>query len=383
MNVNIDIKNAASSILQFVKGHGGNSQRSEVLELLAKVCGFDCYRALKAAEDSKDSMQITPVQGQIRQSTFMPVKGRTLEDPARVVFRAPTMDWELAEQSEEDRQDFPAERRTRYDFLVEEFGHQFRVLLKPEGVGLDNFEGQPVLDMLIEINDGVPCVHMTNDPADAMLLTVFASGEGIVARPDDGHWGTATRDLPPVLTGLVTRNCDARERYKSQVCVLDTHAKYADDKVAGTPPVISSTAKLEAPKDPRFAGTAVTAGLQAMFSDQYLMMTVALVDEQGEDTDLGQEDCPFPGPSSFVTVIPLATGMASLQLHVECAAKVAAYLMAGGIGVAETATLIRKLATCSPNDPLAPMFMAMKEVRTGSDAVSVYRRLANYVCVID
>lgn len=229
MNVNINIKSATACLKSFVKNSGGQAQHSEVLELLAKMCGFDCYRAMKAQAEGGAEL-ITPVQGQIRHTTAAAAAGQLLEDPNHVVFRSTAVDWRLADDPNIGLDEVPHDQRRKYDFIVEEYGSQFRVMVKPNGADVDTYAGQPVLDMLIEVNEGVPCVHLTNDPSDAMLLTVFGTGEGILARPDDGEWGIASRDLPDTLSTLVSSVCGPNELHNSRVCVLDTGMKYAKEE---------------------------------------------------------------------------------------------------------------------------------------------------------
>jgi len=231
MNVNINIKSATACLKSFVEKSGGQAQHSAVLELLAKMCGFDCYRAMKAQAEGGANL-VTPIQGQIRHTTAAPGAGQLLEDPKHVVYRSTAVDWRLADDPTIGLDEVPQEQRRKYDFIVEEYGSQFRVMVKPEGIDLESFPGQPLLDMLVEVNEGVPCVHLTNDPSDAQLLTVFGTSEGILARPDDGEWGTASRDLPETLSKLVDSACDPRERHAAQVCVLDTGKKYGADESA-------------------------------------------------------------------------------------------------------------------------------------------------------
>ena len=48
MSFDINISNASKTLKQFIKAHGGDAKHSEILELLAGICGFSSYRALKA-----------------------------------------------------------------------------------------------------------------------------------------------------------------------------------------------------------------------------------------------------------------------------------------------------------------------------------------------
>jgi hypothetical protein len=233
MNVQVNLKSAAKSIKDFVKAHGGSAKHSEALELVAKICGFNSYRAMKAVAEQPE--YAGPLIGQIR-NTFGQYdnEGRTLEDPKQVVYRAKTVDWRLADDPEADFDEVPKNCRTQYDFIVEQYGHQFRVMMKPEGVGLDTFEGSAILDMMLEINNGVPCAHLTNDPSDAMLVTVFGTGQGIIVRPDDGEWMRADRDaVPDSLRELAIEVCGGEMKLDESFTSLhDTAKKYRDDESA-------------------------------------------------------------------------------------------------------------------------------------------------------
>jgi hypothetical protein len=286
MNVNINIKSATACLKSFVKNSGGQAQHSEVLELLAKMCGFDCYRAMKAQTEGGAKL-ITAIQGQIRHTTAAPAAGQLLEDPKHVVYRSTAVDWRLADDPNIGLDEVPQEQRRKYDFIVEEYGSQFRVMVKPDGANIESYAGQPVLDMLVEVNEGVPCVHLTNDPSDAMLLTVFGTGEGILARPDDGVWGNASRDLPETLSKLVSSACNDNERHKALVCVLDTGEKYAKDAMPSPQENVDASANyylvIEATSAAQRAAYKTTA--------EYALFTRSAVDvTEGDNKNPDEED---------------------------------------------------------------------------------------------
>jgi hypothetical protein len=53
MQVQVNPQVAARNIAEFIKSHGGNAQHMEVLELMARVCGFTSYHALKVADQTQ------------------------------------------------------------------------------------------------------------------------------------------------------------------------------------------------------------------------------------------------------------------------------------------------------------------------------------------
>ena len=219
MLVHIDIKKAAKTLSTFVTAQKDTPSHSDCLEFLAGICGFANYRALAASNDTP-----SPV------SPISVIKNeRSLEDDAYVIHRSSIVDWQLADNPGISLDEVPASNRTNFDIIIEKYGHQYRVLLKPEGINLDNFDGIPVLDMLLEINEGVPCIHLTNDPSDVQLLTVFSNAKGLIVRPDDGEWMRASQShVPKSLQAAAKEVTNTNDLSAIYVCVLDTKEKYAN-----------------------------------------------------------------------------------------------------------------------------------------------------------
>lgn len=196
MNVQVNAKSAAKSILEFVQQCGGEAKNTQALELVARICGFSSYRAMNAVSqrDSVPSKVVAP-----------PVSTRLIETPGRVAFRSPMIDWEWDENRDAGLDFIPERRRTQFELVFEDFSPQFRVSIRPVGVDLDTYHGKPILDMQLEINDGVPCVHLSNDPGGEMLMSVFGTGPGLVIRQDtENHVRVAKASAP--LYELAHRN---------------------------------------------------------------------------------------------------------------------------------------------------------------------------------
>lgn len=212
MNVQVNTNKAVSAVKAFLQSHGGDAKHSEVLELVANICGFQNYRAMAAVtgETSRGS----------KKKVTSSEQGRPIETEENVVFRATVEDW-----NKDERPNSPV-----YDIIFENNGENFRVLMKPQGTHLDNFQGHPVLDVNFEVNDGVPCAHMTNDVADAMALSVFGTGGGLLVRPDDGEWMTAdSSGVPAALGELAQEACSDKQLHTAYAAVIDTKEKYSDD----------------------------------------------------------------------------------------------------------------------------------------------------------
>jgi len=218
MSFKSSTKAAVAQLKSFIEAHGGQAQHSEMLELVAHMQGFDSFRAMKAVKEKE-----------IRSVAVIDPNNRALESEAYIVHKASVVDWQLADNPQISEEDLPLTMRTKYEVILEQCGAQFRVLMKPEGVNLDNFEGKPVLDLLIEINEGVPCVHLTNDPGDEMLLAVFATGQGLLLRRDGGELLSAQdRDAPVLLRELAKEACGQVNLIDAHVIVMDTAEKYKD-----------------------------------------------------------------------------------------------------------------------------------------------------------
>lgn len=61
---------------------------------------------------------------------------------------------------------------------------QFYVDITRPGLQKAGLEGTPQLSLFIEVNQGVPCVHLTNEVYADQLLSVFATQDGLYIRPD-------------------------------------------------------------------------------------------------------------------------------------------------------------------------------------------------------
>lgn len=377
MNVQVNVKSAAKRIKQFVKAHGGSAMHSEVLELVAGVCGFDSYRAMKAV--SPQSEYKGPILGQIRSTTSGiadTARGRQLEDPSRVVFRSTAVDWKLADNPEISFEELPAAHRRKYDVVVEHCGDQFRILMKPEGVDIDNFDGQPVLDMLLEINEGVPCAHLTNDPADAMLVSVFANEKGLIVRPDDGEWLRADNDgVPASLRAAAIETCSEKALHKAYVAVSDTKEKYASDPIMPVTP--ASALQVHAPKSYPWAQTYVTNPVnrrhvgnlvKVSFNDRVategkrLWLDLDLHDAEGVIGDYDHIGC-F---SSFTVESP----QSELRDFADCMAQVIAYFIGAGWSMEVLELIVYKIAESQSRVSTAKS--CLESVQTADNAENAY-----------
>lgn len=154
MQVNINPKRAAKAIANLVAECGGRISHAQSLEAVARLMGYAEYRALKAADTG--------------------LSAKTLLDE-------PLVDWSYRAGN-----DVRPEQQARYQLTVEysQGSPCLRILVAPKHDKPEELDGCHALDMLVEINEGQPCVHLTNTPYSDMVLSVFAHRKGLYVRPE-------------------------------------------------------------------------------------------------------------------------------------------------------------------------------------------------------
>jgi hypothetical protein len=96
------------------------------------------------------------------------------------LYEGPMLDWRVLEDD-----DAPAYcREQAYRVVVKRSGHQFYVDIAPPHESPEDLDGKPQLSLFIEVNNGLPCVHMGNHLFNDQVLTVFSTQDGLYLRPD-------------------------------------------------------------------------------------------------------------------------------------------------------------------------------------------------------
>lgn len=100
-----------------------------------------------------------------------------------VLFSGTVRDWERETGDEGlspmQKRDFVADvKRNRSQFYVD--------ISLPHSHP-DEIEGTDQMSLFIEINDGLPCVHITNSIFGDQVLTIFATKDGLYLRPDSSN----------------------------------------------------------------------------------------------------------------------------------------------------------------------------------------------------
>lgn len=103
----------------------------------------------------------------------------------QVLFQGPVRDWRLEEGV--DPEELDAESLRSWQASVKRNGSQLYVDIAPPHATPEEVEGADQLALFVEVNDGVPCVHISNDCYGDQVLTVYATRDGLYLRPDDGH----------------------------------------------------------------------------------------------------------------------------------------------------------------------------------------------------
>jgi hypothetical protein len=330
MNVQVNAKSAAKSVLEFVKEAGGNAKNTEALELVARICGFDSYRAMLAVSQRDQAP---------RKVVEPPLSSRAIEAPGRIAFRSPMIDWEWNENPDAGLGFIPERRRTKFEVVLEDFSPQFRVSIRPVGVNLDTCHGKSILDLQLEINDGVPCVHLSNDPDGEMVMSVFGTGAGLVIRQDnDNHVPLSKASAS--LYELAQRNgaeylSDSRfSAVENDTFAQRTHVDMlvtaiARDTAKVTPvstgPFVQvgeeeASASLAASKDPALRDCVVHAKFDESVGEMQSWLDVSIVEPNGTSS-------PGADTAGFTVFGKDAEDSAVRQAFVDALAPVAAYFV--------------------------------------------------------
>lgn len=97
------------------------------------------------------------------------------------LYSGPMLDWRLHGM---DPAGIPEEHRTPYEVDIQREGYQLYVDVSLAHEEPSELEGTDQLSLFIEVNDGRPCVHISNDRYGDQVLTVFATKDGLYLRPE-------------------------------------------------------------------------------------------------------------------------------------------------------------------------------------------------------
>ncbi len=98
------------------------------------------------------------------------------------LYRGPFLDWRVQEGT--PLSELPAHQRTAFEVEVARNACQLYVDISLPHSSPEELEGTAQMSLFIEVNEGRPCVHLTNDRYGDQVLTVFATADGLYLRPD-------------------------------------------------------------------------------------------------------------------------------------------------------------------------------------------------------
>lgn len=110
-------------------------------------------------------------------------EARTLASGSpEVLFQGPLVDWRVQEGT--PLEELPPEAQRRFEGRVARSGSQLYVDISLPHGAPEDIDGTDQLSLFIEINEGKPCVHVTNHLYGDQALTLFGSAEGVYLRFD-------------------------------------------------------------------------------------------------------------------------------------------------------------------------------------------------------
>jgi hypothetical protein len=111
------------------------------------------------------------------------------------VFETKVYDWRVSDGS--TLPELPPHHRNQFDLRVTRSANQLFVDMAPAGVPVDQLveSNVPQMTLFIEVNEGRPCVHLSNSIYGDQVLTVFFTTEGLYLRPQ--HTGNFIRTGTP------------------------------------------------------------------------------------------------------------------------------------------------------------------------------------------
>lgn len=97
--------------------------------------------------------------------------------------RGRVVDWAITGDPEEDA-DLQPHQFEEFEVRIQRDFQQFYFDVAPPHADTAELEGKPQMTLFVEINDGLPCVHMSNALYGDQVLTVFFTTDGLYLRPD-------------------------------------------------------------------------------------------------------------------------------------------------------------------------------------------------------
>lgn len=123
-------------------------------------------------------------------------------------YQGPMFDWQVFDNGLDA---VPEALRQRYEMTLKQAksGSQFYLDIAPLHKEIEELDGRPQLGVIVEVNQGVPCVHLTNSIYGDQVLSVFATEDGLYLRPEAQQYictGMPDEQSTPALAAVYARD---------------------------------------------------------------------------------------------------------------------------------------------------------------------------------
>lgn len=148
------------------------------------------------------------------------------------MFTLPMRAWESAGQTHEMAcKELPPYKHVQYEAKVFVSGGfsdtaapSLTIDITPKGESVTDSIPSDRLSITVEINEGVPCAHITNDALSNVMLSVFGSRDGLLVREGDGTFVHVNRQEPTAEQPVFAR--------LKKHAVAYSHAWFVDNNLA-------------------------------------------------------------------------------------------------------------------------------------------------------
>jgi hypothetical protein len=125
-------------------------------------------------------------------------------------YQGPMFDWQVFDNGLDA---VPEALRQRYEMTLKQAksGSQFYLDVAPQHQEPEEIDGRPQLGIIVEVNQGVPCVHLTNSLYGDQVLSVFATEDGLYLRPEAQQYirtGMPDVQCNPALAAVYARDTE-------------------------------------------------------------------------------------------------------------------------------------------------------------------------------
>lgn len=137
------------------------------------------YWTMDEVKESPEEV-LGAVIGALRPGQAALGSSRPVSTEDAVIIDRRIQDWRLDEGSL--LEDLPAGDCQAYRLEVSDRGCQMRIGIAPRHRKPTELNGKDQMDLFVEINDGIPCVHVTNCLYGDVVISIFATKEGLILR---------------------------------------------------------------------------------------------------------------------------------------------------------------------------------------------------------